>query len=224
MQTNATFSVAISTKNCLGAPKLATVSSLKFPCCRLVTNEQYQRDATSSRVMNHVIGANQPLHLLRLLYDITSEKSRILFVQPAMSKNRTILSFDQRIEVLCRLGEAHHVERLLPSQCGKTQMARIPSMLSKQTGKAIVAYVKYMYSRTVGLQYISCYVALILGVLTIAYIILTVRVFIRISLVVIVVCIIAMCIIFGVPRLRNFFSTLVPGSGRFQLTNLLGHS
>ena len=109
MQTNATFSVVISTKNCLGAPKLATVSSLKFPCCRLVTNEQYQRDATSSRVMNHVIAANQPLHWLRLLYDITSEKSRILFVQPAMSKNRAILSFDQRIEtVLCRLGEAHH--------------------------------------------------------------------------------------------------------------------
>ena len=179
MQTNATFSVVISTKNCLGAPKRVTVSSLKFPCCRLVTNEQYQRDATSSRVMNHVIGANQPLHWLRLLYDITLEKSRILFVQPAMSKNRTILSFDQRIEVLCRLGEAHRVERLLPSQCGKTQMARIPSMLSKQTGKAIVAYVKYMYSRTVGLQYISCYVALILGLLTIAYIMMTVRVFIR---------------------------------------------
>ena len=153
--------------------------SLKFPCCRLVTNEQYQRDATSSRVMNHVIAVNQPLHWLRLLYDITSEKSCILFVQPAMSKNRTILNFDQRIEVLCRLGEAHHVERLLPSQCGKTQMARRPSMLSKQTGKVIVAYVKYKYSRTVGLQYISCYVALILGLLTIAYIIMTVRVFIR---------------------------------------------
>ena len=88
-------------------------------------------------------------------------------------------SFDQRIEVLCRLGEAHHVERLLPSQCSKTQMARRPSMLSTQTGKAIVAYVKYMYSRTVGLQYRSCYVALILGLLTIAYIIMTVRVFIR---------------------------------------------
>ena len=139
MQTNATFSVVISTKNCLRTPKLATVSALKFPCCRLVTKEQYQRDATSSRVMNHVIAATQPLHWLRLLY-ITSEKSRILFVQPAMSKNRTILSFDQRIEVLCHLGEAHHVERLLPSQCGKTQMARRPSMLSKQTGKAIVAY------------------------------------------------------------------------------------
>ena len=152
------------------APKLATVSSLKFPCCRLVTNEQYQRDATSSRVMNHVIAANQPLHWLRLLYDITSEKSRILFVQPAMLKNRTILiSFDQRIEVLCRLGQAHHVERLLPSQCGKTQMARRPSMLSKQTGKAVVAYVKYKYSRTVGLHYISCYVALILGLLTIPW-------------------------------------------------------
>ena len=180
MQTNATFSVVISTKHCLRAPKLATVSSLNFPCCRLVTNEQYQRYATSSRVMNHVIAANQLLHWSRLLYDITSEKSRILFVQPAMSKNRTtILSFDQRIEVLRRLGEAHHVERLLPSQCGNTQMARIPSMLSKQTGKAIVAYVKYKYSRTVGLQYISCYVALILGLLTIGYIIMTVRVFIR---------------------------------------------
>ena len=181
MQTNATFSVVISTKNCLRAPKLATVSSLKFPCCRLVTNEQYQRDATSSRVMNHVIAANQPLHWLRLLYDITSERSRILFVQPAISKNRTILSFDQRIEVpgVCCLGEAHHVECLLPSQCGKTQMARRPSMLSKQTGKAIVTYVKHKYSRTVDLQYISCYVALILGLLTIAYIIMTVRVFIR---------------------------------------------
>ena len=52
-------------------------------------------------------------------------------------------------------------------------------MLSKQTGKAIVAYVKYKYLSTVGLQYISCYVALILGLLTIAYIIMTVRVFIR---------------------------------------------
>ena len=119
-----------------------------------------------------------------------------------MSKNRTILSFDQRIEVLCRLGEAHHVERLLPSQCGKTQIARRPSMLSKQTGKAIVAYVKYKYPRTLGLQYISCYVALILGLLTIAYIIMTVRVFIRnivggdSSMYNI-----AMCIIFGVPRL-----------------------
>ena len=50
-------------------------------------------------------------------------------------------------------------------------------MLSKQTGKAILAYVKY--SRTIGLQYTSCYVALILGLLTIAYIIMTVRVFIR---------------------------------------------
>ena len=114
--------------------------------------------------MNHVIAANQSLHLLRLFYDITSEKSRILFVEPAMSKNRTILSLDQRIEVLCRLGEAHHVERLLPRQCGKTQMAR---MISKQTGRASVAYVEYKYSRTVGIQYPSCYVALILGLLTI---------------------------------------------------------
>ena len=62
-----------------------------------------------------------------------------MFVQPAMLKNRTLLSLDQRIEVLCRLGEAHHVERLQPRQCGKTEMAR---MISKQTRKATVAYVE----------------------------------------------------------------------------------
>ena len=142
-------------KNRWRAPKLGSDSSLKFPCCRLVTNEQY---VTSSRVMNHVIAANQPLHWLRLFHDITSEKSHILFVQPVMLKNRTILSLDQRIEVLCRLGEAHHVERLLPSQFGKTQMG---TMISKQTRKATVAYVEYKHSRTVGLQYLSCYVTLI---------------------------------------------------------------
>ena len=36
MQTNATFSVVISTKNRWRAPKLAIDRSLKFPCCRLV--------------------------------------------------------------------------------------------------------------------------------------------------------------------------------------------
>ena len=51
------------------------------------------------------------------------------------------------------------------------------SMISKQTGKAIVAYVKYKYSRTVCLQYLSCYVALILVLLTVAYIIMTMHVF-----------------------------------------------
>ena len=66
------------------------------------------------------------------------------------------------MEVLCRLGEAHYVEHLLPSQCGKMLMAR---MISKQTRKATVAYVEYKHSRTVGLQYISCYVALVLGLL-----------------------------------------------------------
>ena len=79
-----------------------------------------------------------------------------------MSKNRTILSLDQRIEVLRQVGEARHVEGLLPNQCGKTQMAR---MISKQTGKAIVAYVENQHSRTVDLQYLSCYVALIFGLL-----------------------------------------------------------
>ena len=60
------------------------------------------------------------------------------------------------------------------SQCGKTQMAR---MISKQTGKAIVAYVAYKYSPTVGLQYLSCYVALISVLLTIADLIMTMHVF-----------------------------------------------
>ena len=50
-------------------------------------------------------------------------------------------------------------------------------MISKQTGKAIVAYVDNKYSPTVGAQYLSCYVALILVLLTIAYIIMTMHVF-----------------------------------------------
>ena len=152
MQTNATFSVVISTKNCWRAPKFGTDSSLKCPCCRLVTNEQY---VTSSRLMNHVIAETNPF-IGYVCFMTSTEKSHIMFVQPAMLKHRTIHYLDQRIEVLCRLGEAHHVERLLPSQCGKTQMAR---MLSKQTRKATVAYVEYKHSRTVGLQYLSCYVA-----------------------------------------------------------------
>ena len=77
---------------------------------RLVTDEQY---VTSSRVINHMISANQPLHWLRLFYDTNTENSRLLFFQLAMSKKITILSLDQGIEVLCRMGEAHHVERLL---------------------------------------------------------------------------------------------------------------
>ena len=94
-----------------------------------------------------------------------------------MLKNRTILSLDQRIEVLCRLGEAHHVERLLPRQCGKTEMAR---MLSKQTRKATVAYVEYKHSRTVGLRTIPQLLCCInFRFTTIAYIIMTMRVFIR---------------------------------------------
>ena len=99
-----------------GSRPIATDSSLKLPCCRLVTDEQY---VTSSKVINHMIAANHPLHWLRLFHDTTSEKSRLLFFHLAMSKKRTILSLDQGIEVLFRLGEAHHAERLLPRQCGK---------------------------------------------------------------------------------------------------------
>ena len=56
-----------------------------------------------------------------------------MFAQPAKLKNRTILSVDQRIEALCRLGEAH-LERLLQSQCGKTQMARIEANTESHRG------------------------------------------------------------------------------------------
>ena len=126
-------------------------------------------------------------------FTTSTEKSRILFVQHAMSKNRTILILDQRIEVLCHLGEAHHVESLLPSQCDKTQMAR---MISKQTRKPTVTYVDCKHSRTVGLQYLSCYVALMLGLRQCVY-------SLGMSLVIIVVGSIAIlrCIIFCVPRL-----------------------
>ena len=80
--------------------------------------------------------------------------------------------------MLCRLGEAHHVERLLSSQCSKTQMAR---MISKQTRKATVAYVEYKHSRrpycrpTIP-QLLCC---INFRFTTIAYIIITMRVFIR---------------------------------------------
>ena len=98
---------------------IATDSSLKCPCCRLVTRDR--------RAICHVIESDEPhdggksTHslVIRLFYDTTSEKSCLLFFQPAMSKKRTILSLDQGIEVLCRLGEAHHVDRLLSGQCGK---------------------------------------------------------------------------------------------------------
>ena len=166
MQTKATFSVVISTKNRWRASKLATDSSLKFPGCRLVTNEQY---ITSSRVMNHVIAANQPLHWLRLFYDITSEKSCILFVQPAMSKNRTILSLYQRIGAVpsgrstsCRALAAEPV----------WQNANGTYDIEANGKPRGLRLVEYKYSR-------SYYVALILGLLTIAYIIMTMRVFIR---------------------------------------------
>ena len=111
------------------------------------------------RAICHVIETDEPRDCV--CFTTSTEKSRILFVQPAMLKNRMILSLGQRIEMLCRLGEAHHVERLLPNQCGKTQMAR---MISKQTWKAAVAYVEYKHSCTVGLH-TSVVVALILGLL-----------------------------------------------------------
>ena len=55
-------------------PKIAgahpIAGSHTFPCCRLVANEQY---VTSSRLMNHVFAANQPLHWLHLFHDINGK-------------------------------------------------------------------------------------------------------------------------------------------------------
>ena len=78
-----------------------------------------RRYVTSSRVINHMIAANQPLHWLRLFMTPCGKSHVFCFFQLAMSKKITILSLDQGIEVLCHVGEAHHVESLLPSQCGK---------------------------------------------------------------------------------------------------------
>ena len=50
------------------------------------------------------------------------------------------------MEVPRRVGETHRVKRLLPGQCGKTQM------ISKH---AIVAYDEYKYSRRVCLRYVK---------------------------------------------------------------------
>ena len=88
-------------------------------------------------------------------------------------------------------------------------------MISKQTGTAIVTYVEYKYSRTVCLQYLSCYVALILVLLTVAYIIMTMH-----TLVVIVVRSLARCIIFGVPACPAVPLT----SGHLQCTDTFAWS
>ena len=93
-----------------------------------MTNESY---FTSSSDEPHDCGKSTPSLVTFVLRHHVVKVTSSVF-QPAMSTKRMILSLDQRIEVLCLLGEAHHVERLLPSQCGKThEMAR---MIWKQTG------------------------------------------------------------------------------------------
>ena len=91
------------------------------------------------RAIFHVIESDEPRDCCKptpsfvtfvLRHHVVKVTSSVF--QPAISKKRTILSLDQRIEVLRRVSEAHGVERLLPSQCGKTQMART---ISKQTGQ-----------------------------------------------------------------------------------------
>ena len=54
------------------------------------------------------------------------------------------------MKVLRRLDGAHHVESLLPSKCGKTQMAR-----TEADGAAIVAECACMHVCTV--KYCSCF-------------------------------------------------------------------
>ena len=78
---------------------------------------------------------NPPPLVMFVLRHRVVKVTYILFfnTRSMMSRKRPILSWslDQRIEVIRRLDEAHRVERLLASWCGKTQMARIED--SKQT-------------------------------------------------------------------------------------------
>ena len=86
-----------------------------------------------------------------------------------MSTKRTILSLDQRIEVQRRVGEAHRVECLLPSQCGKThEMAR---MIWKQTG--VPSWPKL--NTSIRVLYNTSAVICCIDLLTIVYIIMTMQ-------------------------------------------------
>ena len=116
-------------------------------------------------------------------FTTSTEKSRILFVQPAMLKN----SLDQRIEVMWRLGKAHHVKRLLPSQCGKTQMA-YDIEANTESHRGLRWIQTFACCRPTIPQLLCC---INFRFTTIAYI----------SLVVIVFGSIARCIIFGVLHL-----------------------
>ncbi len=60
-----------------------------------------------------------------LRFTTSRRKSDVFCFSTRDVKKRTILSLDLRIEVLCCLDEAHRVACLLPSLCGKTQMARV---------------------------------------------------------------------------------------------------
>ena len=92
------------------------------------------------RAICHVIEADEPRGCGQLTHSLVTfvsrhqRKSRIMFVQPAMLKNRTILRFG-------------------PTDRGAVPCGRSTSCCTR---KATVAYVEYKHSRTVGLQYLSC--------------------------------------------------------------------
>ena len=81
------------------------------------------------RVIFHVIESDQPRDSGKSALVTFVLRHFVIKVNSSVSirdvEEENILSWDQRIEVLRRLGEAHHVERMLTSQCGKTQMAHI---------------------------------------------------------------------------------------------------
>ena len=126
------------------------------------------------RAIFHVIESDEPRDCSKstpslvtfVLHHVVKVTSSIF--QPTMLTKRTILRLDQRIEVLRRLGKAHFIECLLPSQCGKTQMAR---MISKQKGLPSWPMLN------TSTKHQLLYVAFILRLLTIPYICMTMHVF-----------------------------------------------
>ena len=72
--------------------------------------------------------------------------------------------------MLCLLGEAHRVERLLPSQCGKTD--EMAGMISKQTG--LPTWPKL--NTSIRVLYNTSAVICCIDLLTIVYIIMTMHV------------------------------------------------
>ena len=111
MQTNATFTMIVSTKNHWHATPLAPDSLLS---------------SGDQRALFYAIESNEPCDCGKLVTFVLRHhvvKVTYSVFQPAMSKKRTILSssLDQQIEILGSLDEARRVEEGA-CWCGKTQI------------------------------------------------------------------------------------------------------